>query len=285
MSIEATSDSMLHTQQEDSGSNLIETLARVGYFAKGAVYATVGLLALSALFNWFGVDNVQGTRGAIETIASQPFGGILLVALIVGLIGYTIWRFTQGIADTEDKGGDASGWMQRIGFMISGTMYAALAFYAVTLTGWFSSSGGSGSSQKQDLLSTVMSTEGGILAVGAFGVGFVLVGLYQGYRALTKKFKDNWKTARLSASEERIATRLGQAGIGIRAVTFVIIGSLVTKAAMDADPAQATGLGAALGTIASQPYGQILLAAAGIGLMCYGVYCFVNARYRAMTIH
>lgn len=268
-----------------SDKDYIRTLARIGYLAKGVVYSTVGILAASAVFGWFGISNVRGTRGAIEAIASQPFGNFLLIALVAGLAGYVIWRFTQGIADTEDKGSDASGWMQRIGFMISGVMYTALAWYAVSLSGWFSSSAsGSGSSQKTEVLRQVMSTEGGILAVGAFGVGFVIVGLYQGYRAVTKKFKDNWRTAELSSSEEKFATRLAQVGIGVRAVTFVIIGGLVTKAAMDANPAEPTGLGEALRTIGEQPFGQTLLAASAIGLVCYGIYCFVNSRYRAMTI-
>ena len=268
-----------------SDKNYIRMLARFGYLAKGVVYATVGILAASAVFGWFGISNVRGTRGAIEAIASQPFGNFLLIALVVGLAGYIIWRFTQGIADTEDKGSDASGWMQRIGFMISGVMYTALAWYAVSLSGWFSSSAsGSGSSQKTEVLRQVMSTEGGILAVGAFGVGFVIVGLYQGYRAITKKFKENWRTAELSSSEEKFATRLAQVGIGVRAVTFVIIGGLVTKAAMDANPAEPTGLGEALRTIGEQPSGQMLLGASAIGLVCYGIYCFVNSRYRAMTI-
>lgn len=268
-----------------SDKDYIRTLARIGYIAKGVVYSTVGILAASAVFGWFGISNVRGTRGAIEAIASQPFGNFLLIALVAGLAGYVIWRFTQGIADTEDKGSDASGWMQRIGFMISGVMYTALAWYAVSLSGWFSSSAsGSGSSQKTEVLRQVMSTEGGILAVGAFGVGFVIVGLYQGYRAVTKKFKENWRTAELSSSEEKFATRLAQVGIGVRAVTFVIIGGLVTKAAMDANPGEPTGLGEALRTIGEQPFGQMLLAASAFGLVCYGIYCFVNSRYRAMTI-
>ena len=128
------------------------------------------------------------------------------------------------------------------------------------------------------------SLKAGILAVGLFGAGFVLVGLYQGYRAISKKFKDNWRTAQLSSSEERYATRLAQFGIGVRAVTFVIIGGLVIKAAIDADPANATGLGEALRTIGEQPFGQVLLAVSAFGLVCYGIYCFVNSRYRAMTI-
>ncbi len=263
----------------------LKLLARMGYLAKGVVYSVVGILTASAVFGWFGINDVKGTRGAVEAIASQPFGNVLLVALIAGLAGYIVWRFSQAIADTENKGDDATGLAQRIGFVLSGTTYAALAYYAVSLTGWVSSSGsGQGASQKQELTASLMSSDAGILVVGAFGVGFMLVGLYQGYRSITKKFKENWKTTELDASEEDFATRLAQVGIGVRAVTLVIIGGLIAKAAMNADPTEPTGLGEALRTIGSQPFGQALLVIAAIGLVCYGIYCFVNSRYRAMTI-
>lgn len=271
---------------DHTANGTIRTLARLGYLAKGVVYTVVGILAASAVFGWFGIRDVSGTRGAIEAIASQPFGNFLLIALVVGLGGYVVWRFVQAFSDTEDKGTDATGIAQRIGFAISGLMYATLAYYAVTLTGWFSSGGsaGQGSSQQKELTASLMSSETGILIVGAIGIGFALVGLYQGYRSISKKFKENWKTSELSADEEKFATRLAQIGIGVRAVTFVIIGGLITKAAMDVDPSKAEGLGEALRTIGSQPFGQWLLAAVAFGLVCYGIYCFVNSRYRAMTL-
>lgn len=273
------------TNNDDSGSKAIEILARLGYLAKGVVYAVVGILAASAVFDWFGTHGATGTRGAVEAIAGQPFGSFLLILLVVGLCGYVVWRFVQAFADTEDKGSDFSGWAQRIGFMISGALYAALAFYAVRLSGWFegSSSQNSGS-KKTELTAELMQSEAGIWFVGAVGATFGCVGLYQGYRALSKKFKDNWNTQHLSETEERVATRVGQVGIGVRAVTFVIIGFLIVKAAADADPSEATGLGEALRQIGQQPFGQALLIATAFGLFCYGLYCLINSRYRAMTI-
>ncbi|MBT8103236.1 MAG: DUF1206 domain-containing protein, partial [Woeseia sp.] len=64
--------------------SFIKTLARFGYIAKGVVYSTVGILAASAVFGWFGISGARGTRGAIEAIASQPFGNFLLIALVAG---------------------------------------------------------------------------------------------------------------------------------------------------------------------------------------------------------
>jgi hypothetical protein len=56
----------------------------------------------------------------------------------------------------------------------------------------------------------------------------------------------------------------------------------VVAAAVTFDPAKARGLDAALRTLAGQPYGPYLLGLAGAGLICFGVYCFADARYRRL---
>jgi hypothetical protein len=62
-------------------------------------------------------------------------------------------------------------------------------------------------------------------------------------------------------------------------VAFVIIGALVGVAALTSQPARAEGLDAALKTLASQPFGPVLLVIVALGLASYGVFCFFDARY------
>jgi hypothetical protein len=63
-------------------------------------------------------------------------------------------------------------------------------------------------------------------------------------------------------------------------VAYGIIGLLVVYAAVTHDPKDATGMDTALKTLAGQPYGAILLFAIAAGLVCFGVYCLFDARYR-----
>ncbi|MGB7439582.1 MAG: DUF1206 domain-containing protein [Coleofasciculaceae cyanobacterium] len=49
---------------------------------------------------------------------------------------------------------------------------------------------------------------------------------------------------------------------------------------MQYDPEKARGLDGALQTIAQQPFGKILLGLMAIGLIAYGVYMWIQARYR-----
>lgn len=276
------------TDYSDAPSSTLEWLSRAGYVAKGVVYSTVGVLTLSALYGLFGGSgggNPTGSRGAVRAIAEQPFGNFLLILLIIGLAGYVVWRFLQGIKDTEGKGDDASGWMQRIGFMISGVFYASLTLYAINLAGWFSSgSSGSSGSSKQEMTATLMSYEAGIWAVGIAGAAFFCVGLYQLYRAYTEKFEDSWKTHEIPPRQLRFAERFAKFGISARGLTLLIVGGLIVQAAMSANPDEARGLGYALQTLRDESYGTFLLTVIGAGLLCYGLYCFMNARYRTVNV-
>ena len=274
----------VHAKARDSADgDKKEWLARIGYAAKGVVYGAVGVLTLGSLYNWFASAEVTGTRGALRAIASQPFGNVLVILMIVGLAGYVFWRFTQAIQDTEDKGSDATGWLQRIGFMISGFTYGGLAIYAARLAGWFGGSSSSNESSRTELTARVMSYDAGIWLVAATGAVLIGVGVYQAYRAISRKFAENWKTVEIDSDTQPFAVRFAQFGIMARAVTFWIIGGIVVRAALNANPENAQGLGHALQSLRDESYGPALLTLVGAGLVCYGIYCFVNARYRTMN--
>jgi len=52
------------------------------------------------------------------------------------------------------------------------------------------------------------------------------------------------------------------------------------RAAWQYDPKEAIGLDGALRKLAHAEYGQVLLGATAGGLMAYGLFCLVQARYR-----
>ena len=74
-------------------SRPFEWLARAGFVARGLVYGIIGLLALKLAIGSGGKATDQ--QGAMRTLAQQPFGKVLLLALAVGLAGYAMWRFTR----------------------------------------------------------------------------------------------------------------------------------------------------------------------------------------------
>lgn len=71
-------------------------------------------------------------------------------------------------------------------------------------------------------------------------------------------------------------------GYVAKGLTIVVAGLLVIVAASRSRPDKATGLDGALKTLGVQPYGVVLLVLAALGIITYGLYSFVMARYTKM---
>ena len=61
---------------------------------------------------------------------------------------------------------------------------------------------------------------------------------------------------------------------------LVLIGAFLVRAAYDFNAHEAKGVGGTLRTLAAEPHGAWLLGITALGLIAYGLYDFVLARYR-----
>lgn len=260
-----------------AGRPWVEPLARFGYAARGVVYAFIGVLAIQAAF--FGRGRTTGPEGAIQTIAEQS--RMLLVLIAIGLFGYALWRFVQGVLDPENKGTDPKGLVKRGAMVASGIIYSGLALLAVRL---ISQGGGGGAAESQSsTTATALSMPFGRALVILAGISVIVAALYQIHEAWTRKFQKRMKMGEMSPEERRMALHTGQLGLAARGVAFLIVGWFLIQAALRHDPSQARGLGGALDTLASQPYGPFLLGVVAAGLVAYGAYSFLQARYRQIV--
>jgi hypothetical protein len=252
----------------------VERLARAGYLAYGVVYVLVGVLAVQAALGVGG--QATGQEGALRSILLAPLGRVLLGLIVLGLLAYATWRLFQGIRDPENEGTDAKGLLKRFDHVINGLVHAALAFSAGQLV--LGSGGGGGS--PDDWTARLMAQPLGRWIVVIVGVVFVGAGLYQFYKVYRADFRDELKLDDMGDRERRWATRSGRLGYAARGVVFGVIGVFLVQAALQTDPDEARGLGGALQTLARQPFGPYILGAVALGLVAYGVFMFVMARYR-----
>ena len=255
-------------------SPAFEALARIGFVARGVIYATIGLLAIQVAIH--SSNEKTNQRGAMQTIEKQPFGHGLLIAVAIGLGGYALWRFVQAAYGRGPEGGGDSSSSGRIVALASGISYAAMCALAVSvLLGTSSSSGNAHSST-----AGVLSWPAGRWIVGAAGVVFIGVALYQGYKGISRKFLEEDKTEKMGPTARRWVTVIGVVGHLARMVAFGLIGIFVVKAAVDYAPKKAVGLDGALAKLAHQTYGTALLFVVAAGLVAFGLYSIADARYR-----
>lgn len=250
-------------------------LARVGFGAKGVVYAIVGALAMQGAAG-------GGQKGALAEIAQQPFGRVLLAIVAVGLAAYALWRFVSGAVDPHDESDDdAKGAGKRIGYVCSGIVYAALAVSAVSIVTGGAGSGGSGGSGggARHWTGVLLEMSFGRWLVGLVALGVLLAAGYQLKQAVTAGFREDLRLSEMSAAERTWATRAGRLGYTARTGVYALITWFLASAALADRAERAGGLGKALETVRAQPWGAWLLVVAGLGLLCYGLYCFVVMRY------
>ena len=93
----ADASSVARQGKQAAQSDWVAKFGRVGYAAKGVVYIIVGVLAAQAAFGGGGATT--GSRGAIRSIADEPFGQVLLVLTALGLAGYAVWRLVMAGVD------------------------------------------------------------------------------------------------------------------------------------------------------------------------------------------
>ena len=65
-----------------------------------------------------------------------------------------------------------------------------------------------------------------------------------------------------------------------RGLVFALAGVLVIEAAVTHRASQAGGIDKALLTLRNQPFGQVLLILAALGLIIFGIYGLCEARWR-----
>lgn len=269
---------------EEGGRTGLVYAARAGYAARGIVYLFIGALAFMAAVQGFGSGETTGARGAIQQIFSLPGGTWLVGAMAVGLLGFTLWRLVQGFADVDYHGADAKGMAVRAGMIGSGVVNGALAVYAASLVWTFvatmSGGGGGGGSGGGSAGATawLMGRTWGMWLIVAFGVIAWGVAVALVVKAVQRKYRRNLDPR---VAGEAWVDGIARFGLCAKALVLALIGSFLVLAGLSGDTSQAQqGLPAALTTLRQQPYGAWLLGLTAAGLVAFGIYGLVQARYR-----
>lgn len=109
----------------------VPPVARLGYAAKGVVYALVGWIALRAAT---GAGEADGSTGALASLAREEGGQAMLLVIALGLLGHVVWRLVQATLDPEHERRDAKRVGMRLFYLVSAAVYAALGWTAWRLS-------------------------------------------------------------------------------------------------------------------------------------------------------
>ncbi len=269
--------------QRVADSRPMEVASRVGLCARGVIYVLVGLLAVRIGFGG-GSGKEADRSGAVRTIGEQPYGQVLLWALVAGLAAMALWRLSEAAFGQATEGGDK--WTRRLGSLGLAVFYLVICI-GVVQTALVGGSGGTraGDQASKDYTARVLEWPYGRVLVGVFGAVLAIVGVVIVVRSLMRKFEKNLRTDRMSQTTRRVVAALGIIGGVACGVVAVATGLFVLLAAVRFDASEAKGLDETLRSFADTPAGPVLLIAAAVGLLVFGLYSFCEARWRRAPEH
>ncbi len=249
----------------------LKHIAQAGYIAKGIVYLLLGFIAFLAASKMGGQStNNASNTGVFAFIKESPGGVVLLILLASGLVCYVIRRMQQTFS-TEEK---EKKFYTRIRYFLSGMAYLALAYSALKFA--FSDSKDKGN-QNQELASMLLQESYGQWLVGAAAAIFAAIGIYQIWYGLSEKYKKHVQDMK-GNEHAGILMKAGKIGYSARGIVWLLVAFMLFRAALHSASSQAGDTSDAFKLFQNKA-GTILTAILGLGLMIYGIFNFIRAKY------
>lgn len=257
-------------------STAIELASRLGYAARGLVYLALGSIVLLAALDL--TPRAKGAKALMRAWADWPLGWALIGGIGVGLAGFAAWRILQAVFDADRHGRSLKAWGVRTGQAISGLVYGGLALSAFELLDELEDVGEADEEQTvHHTARTILDLPHGdtlLIAAGlivvAFGIGNIIQGLMQDF------------SKRLDCDEKicRVVVPLAKAGYGARGLASLPLAVFLVLAGVQARAGEARSWGGALQAVEHQPFGNTALCVVAAGLIAFGLFGLVEARYR-----
>ncbi len=253
-------------------SDWLDHAVRIGLIAYGVVHLLIGWLAVQLALGDRGEE--ASATGALHELAQKPFGQTMVWAVALGMLLLVVWRVIEAaFGHQEEDGGDRT--RKRLVSVLKAGIYGALGVTALRVA---TGSGSSGSGSK-GTTAKVMNLPGGqwlVVAVGLAILGYAAVTAWRGWQ---EKFTEHLEHEGKAGKDGTAYVLLGKVGYIAKGISLAIVGGLFCYAGFTHEANKSGGLDQALQKVLKQPFGPYLLIAMGIGIACYGLFCFARARH------
>jgi len=247
-------------------------LVRVGYVAKAVVYVLVGILAFRVAAG-LGGGRITDPAGAWYEVLRRPFGETLLFVLAIGLLAYAAWQILGAVLGWRRHARETA--LARALTIVRASVYALIGWQGLRLAMGLRA----GHTGPEPLVRAALHWPFGAWLVLACGLGSACYGIIQIRDAINGHLEPDLDAITLRQRAGEWALQLARAGIVARALVLFLLAVGVIRAGLIHRASVAGGMDASLVILNSMPQGTFLLGATAAGLLAYGVYQFLHARF------
>ena len=182
--------------------------------------------------------------------------------------------------DADRQGRSRKAMFNRTGQGVSAAVYSALALSCMGVAAGIEEAGENPEVTQQQI-ETLLSLPLGELLLILLGGAVLLAGVLNAFHGVFGGF------SRHLTCEQTMhlwAVPLGRTGYFARGLVFLALGVFLVEAALDVAPDEAVTIQGALLTIEQQPFGSLVLSALGAGLIAFGLFGLVEARFRRIVV-
>jgi len=272
----AGADSPVQRVVDAANTRPVVWWARLGLVARGLVYLFMGLIGLSIAF---GNKEPVDQKSALSDLLSLPLGIVVVGLCCLGFLGYAVWRFSEALGGAVVDGDSPTA---RAKSFARGVIYLVLAVTALSVVLGSRTTQGS---QQRGIIAWILGLPAGWVLVGAIGVIVVGVGLGLAIEGVRGNFLRYLDHSDMSPRTRRLVRVLGTVGSVLRGCVVVLIGVVLIMTAVAEDARLATGMDGAFQLLARLPQERPQLVFLSFGLVVFGIYGLMEARYRRVGTH
>ncbi|WP_026552677.1 DUF1206 domain-containing protein [Arthrobacter sp. H20] len=262
------------TAENISDGVALDVAASFGFAVLAVVHILIGVIALQVAFG--GTGQAEPT-GALEQLSSGTAGPWTMWASALGCAGLALWQLSEATLRPRRK--PAGKRLEKA--VSSGSLAITYGFMAATMARFALGDGPDSSEFTRGFTTAMMAHPLGLIVVFAvggtvLGIGgyFVVKGVRRTFRPELQHFEDSRRGAIIDA--------LGMLGRVAKGVALILMGLLFVLAAATNQPSQSTGLDGGLKALQDHPFGNVVLVAIAVGLISYGLFAIIRARFGRM---
>ncbi|MER1997809.1 MAG: DUF1206 domain-containing protein [Arthrobacter sp.] len=261
--------------EEAADSPGLDMLARSGFAVLALLHILIGSIAVGVAFGGYGQAETSGAIGPVAR--SEPFGPLLMWAGCVACASLALWQPAEATVRVRRRP-----LRERLAKGVSsGSLVLIYGSVAVTFAAFAAGTGKDSGDRTSDFSAAVLASPAGAWALGAVGTLVLGIGAYFVFKGSARRFRPELKYFE-DTRRGHLLNLLGVAGHIGKGVALFLVGLLFLAAAVNHRPEESTGLDGSLQALLGYSFGAPLILAIAAGLICYGFFALVRARWGRM---